>query len=72
MDEIALLRESYKRAWLSQYTEYRLHTALGRWNAEYEYWRRAQTQFADLLSGFHDHDALPALENLVGDSPRQK
>lgn len=69
MDAIAQLEESYKHEWLRQYTDYRLHTALGRWNAEYEYWRRAQTQFQDLRIGFHDHDAVPSLEELVGDNP---
>jgi hypothetical protein len=72
MDAIAQLEESYKHEWLRQYTDYRLHTALGRWNAEYEYWRRAQTQFQELRIGFHDHDAVPPLEELVGNSPSRK
>lgn len=69
MDSITALKQSYKRQWLYQYTDYRLYTALGRWDAEYEYWRRAQARFTDLRIGFHDHDALPSLEQLVGDSP---
>ena len=37
LDAISSLRESYRGEWLAQYTEYRLPTALGRWDAEYEY-----------------------------------
>ena len=71
MDVIALMRQSYQRVWMKQYTDYRLHTALGRWNAEYEYWRRAQTRFAELRNNFHDHDAVPPLEALIGNNPAQ-
>ncbi len=69
MDAISALQQSYKRQWLDQYTDYRLYSALGRWNAEYEYWRRAQARFTELRNGFHDHDTLPSLEQLLGDSP---
>jgi hypothetical protein len=65
MDAIAQLQEHYKRAWLTQYTDYRLYTALGRWNAEYECWRRLQAQFKNLLFEFHDHDGVPSLEELA-------
>ena len=69
MDTISQLREPYRQDWLAQYTDYRLPTALGRWNAEYEYWRRAQSRFQELMANFHDHDRLPSLEELIGTSP---
>jgi hypothetical protein len=37
---------------------------MGRWNAEYEYWRRLQTRLWDVLHGFKDGDTLPTLEEL--------
>ena len=69
MDAISQLKEPYREAWLAQYTDYRLPTALGRWDAEYQYWRRAQARFQQLLAGFHDHDRLPTLSELLADSP---
>jgi hypothetical protein len=64
MDEISDLREAYRSAWLSEYTDHRLDSVMGRWNAEYEYWRRLQTRMWDLLHGFKDGDTVPALEEL--------
>ena len=66
MDAISQLRESYKQRWLDQYTGYRLNTALGRWDAEYEYWRRTQATFGEMSSGFQDNSALPPLDQLAG------
>src|SRR5579864_614504 len=64
MDEISDLREVYRSAWRSEYTDHRLGSVMGRWNAEYEYWRRLQTRLWDVLHGFKDGDTLPALEEL--------
>ncbi len=72
MDTISQLRQSYRREWLAQYTDYRMYTVLGRWDAEYQYWRRAQRKFGDVYTDFHDGDALPSLERLAGDSPALK
>jgi hexosaminidase len=69
MDAVGQLKEPYRQAWLDQYTDYRLPTALGRWNAEYEYWRRTQSRFQMLLANFHDHDRLPRLEELLSTAP---
>jgi len=64
MDEISDLREAYRSAWLSQYTDHRPGSVMGRWKAEDEYWHRLQTRLWDVLSGFKDGDTLPALEDL--------
>ena len=69
MDAISQLRQSYRREWRAQYTDYRLYTALGRWNAEYQFWRRAQTRFSNFSSDFEEGDALRSLEQLAGDCP---
>jgi len=68
MDDITQLRTHYRDAWLSQYTDYRLGTALGRWDAEYEYWRRAQSGLEGFVAQFHDGDSLPSLLSVVRDS----
>jgi len=64
MDNVSDLREVYRAAWLSEYTDHRLGSVMGRWNAEYEYWRRLQTRLWDVLHGFKDGDTLPTLEEL--------
>jgi len=64
MDEISDLRKVYRSLWLREYTDHRLNSVLGRWDAEYEYWRRLQTRLWDVLSNFKDGDTLPSLEEL--------
>jgi hexosaminidase len=64
MDEITDLRGNYRSAWLAEYTDHRLGSVMGRWNAEYEYWRRLQTRMWDLQHGFKDGDTMPPLEEL--------
>lgn len=65
IDGVAQLRGPYRDAWLSQYTDYRLATALGRWGAEYEYWRRAQARFETFESSFKEGDSLPSLQEVI-------
>ena len=62
MDQGGQLRELYRKAWLAEYEPYRLNTALGRWDAEYEYWRAFQQRVWEGLEGFQDGDTLPPLE----------
>ncbi len=64
MDEISDLRGAYRSAWLAEYTDHRLRSVLGRWEAEYEYWRRLQTRLWEVMNGFKDGDRLPDLEEI--------
>jgi hypothetical protein len=64
MDEVSDLRGVYRSAWLAEYTDHRLQSVLGRWDAEYEYWRRLQTRLWDLIHSFKDGDTLPGLEQV--------
>jgi hexosaminidase len=64
MDEITDLQPVYRSLWLSEYTDHRLGSVLGRWNAEYEYWRRLQTRLWEVLRDFKDGDTLPSLQEL--------
>jgi len=65
MDAITELREPYRNAWLQEYTPYRLASALGRWDAEYEYWRRLQARFHAFLASYHTGEPLPSLESVI-------
>jgi len=63
MDAITELREVYRSAWLAEYTPYRLASALGRWDAEYEYWRKMQAKLRSFTDSFHEGDPLPPLDS---------
>jgi len=65
MDGLAGTRELYRKAWLEQYTPYRMGTALGHWDAEFQFWLRAQRNFEDFRRGFKSGDALPSLHDFL-------
>jgi len=68
LDGVTQLRPRYRAAWLSQYNDYRLGTSLGRWEAEYEYWRRAQKGFENFVSQFRTGEPLPPLTSVIQNS----
>jgi hypothetical protein len=65
MESITELKPQYAEAWLAEYTPYRLAAALGRWDAEYEYWRRLQANLFHLLDDYNPTRGLPAFDNLL-------
>jgi len=65
MDGITELRKKYRSAWLEEYTDYRLESTLGRWDAEYEYWRQLQARFRAFGKKAKNGAALPPLEMVV-------
>jgi hypothetical protein len=65
MDGITELRPQYRKSWLLEHTPYRLGTALGRWDAEYEYWRALQARFETFDRGYKSGEPLPPLDAIV-------
>jgi hexosaminidase len=65
MEGITTLKPQYEAAWLAEYTPYRLAAALGRWDAEYEYWRRFQANLYRTLEEYQPEHGLPAFESLL-------
>ncbi len=65
MDAITELRPLYRAEWLDEYSPYRLASALGRWDGEYEYWRKFQQRLQQFSDGSHEGDVLPPLEKLA-------
>jgi len=63
MGGISELRAHYRAAWLGEYTPFRLAFALGRWDAEYEYWRCMQEKFQGFFRHYKQGDALPSLDS---------
>ena len=65
MDAITELRPQYKNEWLTEYTPYRLDSTLGRWDAEYQYWRNLQERLKEFSDSTRPGDKLPPIESIV-------
>jgi hexosaminidase len=64
MDLITELRDQYRQAWLDEYTPYRMAAALGRFDAEYEYWRRLQARIWEVRRNLKEGSPAPSLDSL--------
>jgi hexosaminidase len=69
MDRITDLKPAYRAEWLEAYTPYRLGSALGRWDAEYQYWRGVHEKLRHFNESTHPGDPLPPLNDVI-ESPR--
>jgi hypothetical protein len=65
METITELKPQYAQAWMEEYTPYRLAAALGRWDAEYEYWRRLQANLFEMLDDYKPEKGLRPFESLL-------
>jgi hypothetical protein len=65
MDAVTGTRELYRKAWMEQYTPYRMGTAVGHWDAEYLFWLRAITNLQNFNRGFKGGEQLPSLHELL-------
>ena len=65
MDRITNLKPAYRAAWLQEYTPYRLGSALGRWDAEYQYWRGVQQKLQEFDDSSKAGETLPPLETII-------
>ncbi len=64
MDAITELREEYREAWLEESTNYRLGTALARWDAECEYWRAMQARVFQVVRSHKKAEPFPSIESI--------
>jgi len=65
MDRITDLKPAYRAEWLEEYEPYRLGAALGRWDAEFQFWRGAHEKLRHFNESTHQGDALPPLEQVI-------
>jgi hexosaminidase len=65
MDAATGLRTLYRREWLDEYTPYRMDTALGRFEKEYQYWLRFQEKLQTFSDSTREGTNLPPLESLA-------
>lgn len=63
MDAITEMKELFQKAWLNEYTTYRMGVALGKYDMEFEFWLRFQRRLENL--SFREGEALPSLESLT-------
>ncbi len=66
LDAIGELRDGFREAWLEEYTPFRLSVALGKYDAEFQFWWRFQRRVTEMRERFRDGNQLPALETLTG------
>jgi hypothetical protein len=65
MDRITNLKPAYRAEWLEEYKPYRLGSALGRWDAEYQYWRGVHEKLRHFNDSTHAGDPLPPLDQVI-------
>jgi hexosaminidase len=65
MDTITELRETYRTMWLTEYTPFRLGTATGRFDAEFEYWRKLQAGMWHAEHTYKPGMAVPTLDGIL-------
>lgn len=64
LDAITGLKQEYQKAWQVEATGYRLGSALGRWDAEYQFWRQFQANVRRFLRT-HKEGQTPDLQALL-------
>ena len=65
MDRITDLKPAYRAEWLEEYTPYRLGSALGRWDGEFEFWRKVHDKLRYFNDSTHEGSTLPPLEQVI-------
>jgi hexosaminidase len=65
MDTITGLQSLYRREWLAEYTPYRMGTALGRYDKEYQTWLRFQEKLEEFSEATKEGDPLPPLSSFA-------
>jgi hypothetical protein len=69
MDRISDLKPDYESEWQKEYAPYRMGSALGRWDAEYQYWRGVHEKLRHLNDSTKAGDPLPKLNDVL-ENPR--
>lgn len=67
LDAIIEMKEMFQKAWLYEYTTFRLGIALGKYDAEFQFWLRFQRSLETFNQYYKEGDPLPSLESISGD-----
>lgn len=63
LDMIMITKGAFRRAWLNEYTPFRLEYALGKYDLEFQYWLKLQRRLENLP--FKSGEPLPPLEQVT-------
>jgi hexosaminidase len=63
LDAISETKEIFRKAWLNEYTTFRLDYALGKYDLEFQFWLKFQRRLETL--SYREGEALPDLETLT-------
>ncbi len=64
LDAIIEVKEIFRKAWLNEYTPFRLGIAMGKYDHEFQFWLSFQRSLENL--SYREGEPLPALESLTG------
>jgi len=64
LDAVIELKEMYEKAWLNEYTTFRLGVGLGKYDLEFQYWLKMQRRMDEIRSQYKAGENLPPLESL--------
>ena len=65
MEGILELKELFGKAWLDEYTPFRLGVALGKYDSEFQYWYTVQKRFVNIERYIDPKGELPALNDFL-------
>jgi hexosaminidase len=64
LDAVTELKEMFRKAWLNEYTTFRLGVGLGKYDLEFQYWLKLQRRLDEVRLNYRAGDTLPTLESL--------
>ncbi|MFC2125628.1 beta-N-acetylhexosaminidase [Bacteroidota bacterium] len=64
LDAIIEVKEMYEKAWLNEYTTFRLGVGVGKYDLEFQYWLKMQRRMDEICRYYDPDNKLPSLESL--------
>lgn len=65
LDAVVETKEYFRRAWLHEYTPFRMGVALGKYDYEFQYWLRLQRRLVRVDEDFKKTGTLPDLKDIA-------
>ncbi|MBA4141196.1 MAG: hypothetical protein H0X70_12010 [Segetibacter sp.] len=63
-DAVVETKEMFRKAWLNEYTSFRLGVPMAKFDIELQYWFKIQKRL-DTLRNYKDNEELPNLQSLL-------
>jgi hypothetical protein len=64
-DAIVETKEMFQKAWLNEYTSFRLGIPMAKFDMELQYWFKIQKRLDALRWDYKDDEAFPSLQSLL-------